>query len=380
MKCVLWVSANERMIKMKKAIVILLTAVLAMAMLTSCSAGRAPKDSGAIFNFNTSSGGAMPAPSAPSEFPAPELMSKVNYDSAYGETYAYMTEAKSGGIPITAPVKDGGLAEKIIYSVNADVETIKFDDTIDQVYEIIALNGGFVESSYVGGMNYMQKYQGYQPYRTADFTLRIPVERLNAVTASLDTLGSVTALRSNAENITAQFFDTDSRLNSYKIQEERLLDMLSKTDNVPDMISIEQRLADVRYDIESLTTTLRNWQNNVDYSTLTLSIYEVQEYTEITPIYRTYWQQIGDGLAATIRSVGRFFTNLFKWIVINLPVLIILAVIAAILIIIVRRWLRRRRNRLAGYYDNYSGNNNINNNNGNDENKDGDGKNDIDNE
>jgi len=179
---------------------------------------------------------------------------------------------------------------------------------------------------------------------------------LAAVTASLDSIGNVTSLRSDADNITSQFYDTQSRLNSYKTQEERLLDMLSKADNVSDMIEIETRLADIRYQVESLTTTLRNWQNAVDYSTLTLYINEVAELTEITPVQpRSYWQQISDGLKANTKSVGAFFKNLFKWIVINLLVLIILAVLAIIAFIFIRKYIKRAntqaKQRPQYYYD-----------------------------
>jgi len=134
-----------------------------------------------------------------------------------------------------------------------------------------------------------------------------------------------------------QFFDTQSRLNTLSIQEERLLDMLRRAEDVPDLIAIEQRLGEVRYQIESLTTTLNNWQNQVDYSYLTLNIREVEQFTEPTD---SYWRQIGDGFMSTIRGVGRFFMNLFMWLIISAPVLVILAVIAVAALIIIKRKLR----------------------------------------
>ncbi len=47
-----------------------------------------------------------------------------------------------------------------------------------------------------------------------------------------------------------------------------------------DLITIESRLADVRYEIEAITTTLRNWQNEIDYSTVSLTINDVEEIKE----------------------------------------------------------------------------------------------------
>jgi len=261
-------------------------------------------------------------------------------DAIYTSTSTNPGESDSGFAVVG--IVDSSFTEKIIYTASADIETVSFDETIEGVYLLLTNNGGFIENSNIGGRNYAQSYYGWQTFRNAQFTLRIPKDRLNAVTASLAALGNVTSLRSNAENITAQFYDTESRLNSYRTQEERLLDMLSKTDTVTDMITIEERLAEIRYQIETLTSTLRNWQSSVDYSTLNLSINEVETFTEIDTVqYLTYWQQIGDGLWTSTRGVGRFFMNLFKWFAINLPILVILAVIAVVIIVVVKRQARR---------------------------------------
>ena len=333
----------ERVKKMKKAIVILMIASVMILMLASCSGSGYAPEMDTAFNNSGGMSSATGAPPPPMEGPK-ELM-----DSGYNDSYERQrgeAQEGSGVVPITAFVVDDSLAEKIIYTVSADIETINFDETIEGVYVLLANNRGFIESSNIGGRNYAQSYHGWQTFRSAQFSLRVPKDRLNTVTASLKTLGNVISQRSDAENITARFTDTQSRLNSYKTQEERLLNMLSHCENVTDMMSIEEQLATVRYQIESLTSTLRNWQNQVDYSTVNLYINEVEVFTEIEPEQQpTYWQQIGDGLKASAKSVGGFFADLFKGLVINLPVLAVLAVIAVIAILIVRRQIRRAQKR-----------------------------------
>ena len=354
---------------MKRVIAILIIAMASASLLASCGGmSDASSQTGSAIRNEMGGGGsstsyfsydtaeydgnyampeAMPSASAAPMAPMMEPKPDVAYDDYDVAAAGYAPlQSEGGAAPVTEIAADGGLAEKIIYSVYADIETIDFDRTVEMVYEMLALNGAFIESSYIGGRNYAQSYYGWQTYRNASFSLRVPKDRLNAVTASLGDLGNVTSVRSDAENITSQFFDTQSRLNSFKTQEERLLDMLGKADNVPDMIAIEQRLADVRYSIESLTTTLNNWQNRVDYSTLTLYIVEVESFTEISPVQqRTYWQQIGDGLEARTVGVGRFFMDLFKWVVVNIPVLIVIAVIVVVAVVVIRKkpWQKKDR-------------------------------------
>jgi len=335
---------------MKKRISIIIVVILAIALLSVCAAGA---DS-APGNFTAMSRGGASEPPAPQAAPPmaemPMSDSFVLYDvddmemsANYGHTDAgHAAGGESGGgsvTPITASATEG-LAEKIIYSVFANIETLYFDETIENIHTMLLVYGAFIEHSSVSGVNYASRFHGWNDFRSASYTIRVPVQNLNAMTGQLSVLGNVVYESSRADNITAQFFDTQSRLNSLTIQEERLLNMLSRADDVPDLIAIEERLAEVRYQIEWLTTMLNNWQRQVDYSSMTLTIWEVEEYTEHIPFNPSYWEQISEGFISSLRGIGRFFMNLFMWLIVSAPVLIILAVIAIIALIIIRKKIR----------------------------------------
>jgi len=338
--------------KMKKKMPILLCVLFVVMLLTACGAmadssgGYAPEMANSVMTRNT-------AAYAPSSEPVPladtggSYNDSSNYDVSesysLGDSVYTNSQTSSGSImPVAAQVTDA-MAEKIIYSVYADVETMEFDKTIENVYALMTRHGAFVESSNISGIGYQSQHFGWNEYRYAYFSLRVPKDQLNAMTASLNSLGNVTSRNTSAQNITSQFYDTQSRLNSLLIQEERLLDMLKMAADVPDLITIEERLGDVRYQIESLTTTLKSWQSQVDYSYLTVNIREVEEFTEQVQIHRTYWEQIGDGFMSTIRGTGRFFMNVFKWLVVSAPVLVILAVITLATIFIIKYSIRKAK-------------------------------------
>ena len=360
---------------MKRIIAVLLAAFLAASLLTACGASGSSKADSAMYGYSGGGGAPAPGGAAPSASTSPNalynMMSDNEYD--YGNDYPesaamieaamevgrYEGENQSGVSDVSGTLPQaGGMAEKIIYTANADIETVDFDASIGMVDELIRLNNAFIEYSYQSGRNFSQSYYGYQTYRTANFTIRVPKERYNAMKDSLDVLGNVTSLSTNAENITAQFRDMESLLSSYRIQEERLLAMLEKTETVTDMITIESRLAEVRYSIESYTSTLNNWQTQVDYSTLTLFIREVEKLSETVPIQRSYWQQVGDGLQSTTKRVGQFFTEFFKWIVVNSPVLAILAIIIIVIVMLVKRGSKKKRDRINSYRNNSENNGN----------------------
>jgi len=344
---------------MKKRLSILLFIILASFLFTACaSAGSSANNDTAVWA----------SPQAPSAMPAPEaemyaydsdmVMMSVAEDS---RSYSMAGGGEAGGIihgssgsgnivPVAEPAPDPAdenLAEKIIYSVHASIETMQFDETIAKVNQLLATYNAFIENSSVSGINYESRHYGWNEFRYAHFTLRVPVNQLNAMVENLDSLGNITHRSNDAINITSQFFDTQSRLNSLRIQEERLLDMLSNAEDVPDLIMIEERLSNVRYQIESLTTTLTGWQRQVDFSTVSLYIREVEEFTEQPQLNVSYWQQIEDGFLATIRSVGQFFMDVFKWLIISAPVILIYVVIILIVLLIIRQKIRSAKKKRA---------------------------------
>lgn len=301
---------------MKKIISLVIAVLLITAVLVSCASG-----STAPGNSETVGQPSVPMPSsAPQAPPGDE------------------EQSDKGGALIPNTTSSSLSGDKIIYNYSATVETTKFDETLKSVETLLSKYGAFIENSYISGNSY-----GKTSYRTANYTIRVPVANFRDITGSLTLLGNVINASTTSQNITAQFVDTESRLKALRTEESRLLSMLEKADTVADMISIESRLSDVRYQIESLTTTLKNWQNQVDYSTVTLYIAEVEELTTQVPAQRTYWEQIGDGVNDTLRGIGNFFKNLFMYIVVALPVLIILGVIAVAVLIIVRVSLKKKK-------------------------------------
>ncbi|MDR3277265.1 MAG: DUF4349 domain-containing protein [Oscillospiraceae bacterium] len=315
---------------MKKIIALSLTGLLLLSILSACGAGLKSFDESAPMSAPM----ATPAPAE--EYPAYSIAAGESYYDYAENGVAYASSAGAAGstyIASAAAETPGEFLEKIIYTASAGIETVDFDQTISDVYAMIERYGAAVENSWVGNQSY---YAG-KHYRTAEFSIRVPKARYAEMASSLSVLGSVTYLSQNAQNVTAEYTDTESRLKTYRIEEERLLAMLEKADTVADMITIESSLSQVRYNIESLTSSLKNLQSRVDYSAVNLSVSEVEALTEQEPIHRTYGQQLGDGLQSTLKSVGSFFKALFKGIVIGLPVLALLAVIAVVIIIIVKK-------------------------------------------
>ena len=228
-------------------------------------------------------------------------------------------------------------------SASVTVETTTFDETVAGVTELVGRYDGWIESSSISGSNYYQKAKGTASTRDASFTLRIPSRRFNELMESLSALGNIPYSHIYTENVTSQYVDTQARLKAYQTQEARLLEMMELAESVEDVIIIEDRLTELRYRIESLQSTLNNWDRRVSYSTVSLTVKEVREYTPEIKEEPSYWQELKDALKQGFRNAGQIIKDLLVFLIEILPVLIILIPVVWLLI-----WLIKKVFRLDG--------------------------------
>ena len=312
----------------KKILALVLAMVLALAM-TACGNQR---------NIYTSSNSMKAAGMAPDEMAMPsdtggfasmEMVNTAEWDADVPES------AEERDAPAEAPSNEDIQTDKIIYSANVTVETTDLDATVEKLNEMIQICGGFVETSSMNGNNYYAEARGYGGARNADYTIRVPYICFEDLMNHLGDLGNVPYSYTYTENITAQYYDTQARLNAYRAQEERLIELLDVAESVEDIVTIEDRLTWTRYEIESLQSTMKNWDRQVSYSTINLSIREVIAYTPEASL--SFGQQIGlairngwSGAVEFLKGMTLFFLEAF-------PFLLMLAVVVVVVIVIVRK-------------------------------------------
>ena len=299
----------------------------------------------------------------------PQYASYNSYDSyssaAVTTEEAYATEADYDSMEAPEPGagNGGGLSgsgenrgksdssasdldySKIIYSADASIETTDFDATLEKLRTLIGENDGFIESSSVSGKNYYYSARGTFYGRSAQYTIRIPSARFSELMGSLSLLGNVPYSNTYTDNITTKYYDTQSRLEAYRTQEQSLLAMMEKAETVTDLLEIEDKLSEVRYNIETLQSRLTNWDRLVSYSTVTLSINEVEVYTPEKEM--SFAEQLGIALRRGLSDIGNFMRDLLLWLTAALPTLAVLAAVAVVVILVIRRAKKRRAARRA---------------------------------
>lgn len=238
-------------------------------------------------------------------------------------------------------------AEKIIYSGYSHMETTEFDKALQALDSAVAQFGGFVQESNVNG-NTRRNSDGTTVVvdRWGYYVVRIPAKRFDEFMMLTEGIGNVISSSRNAENVTSQYTDYEARLDSLNTQEERLLSMLEESGDLESLIALEARLSEVRYEIESIERNLRNLDQRLSYSTVTLEIQEVEVYTPTTTTQRSFGEKVGDAFHDSWKGFARGCQDFAVWLVYALPTLLVIAVIAAAVIGIVigaRKADRKRR-------------------------------------
>ena len=309
--------------KMKRTCALLLALLMCLG-LSAC--GSAKSGDSAMRQESAVSPGYVPAPvemnaAAPMAMNAAYDMDMAYEEGGFGRTASAKAEggADSGS---ETPAED---PEKIIYSGDATVETTEFDKSIAALEAMIEKEGGFIESSSVNGSNYYDSARGYTSRRSASYTLRVPSGKFSDIMSRLSTFGNVPYTYTYTENVTAQYYDVQARLQALQAQETRLVEMMKLAETVEDIITIEDKLTDVRYRIDSLQSSLNNWDRRVAYSTLNITVKEVQVYTPEKLTKISYGEELWRAFTDALKNAGQFFKDLLVSLVSAIPTLVILA-------------------------------------------------------
>lgn len=240
-----------------------------------------------------------------------------------------------------APAPQKPLAnQKIIERLNYRVETLEFDKSIQTMQSLTDELGGYIQESGIDGDGALQKNDS----RTAHYVLRIPQEKLKMWKERATNIGAVLNVTSSSENITESYFDTEAHLKALQTQRDRLLELMKKADKMADIVELEKGLADVTYQIEQLTGTLRQYDSLINFSTVTVDLFEVSKATIVDKTPITLGEKISYQFQQSLRWMGEAGQGVLIVLFGGLPILLLIAVIGGIL------WLvlcRRRKKHMA---------------------------------
>jgi hypothetical protein len=218
-------------------------------------------------------------------------------------------------------------AKKIIKNGTIEFETSNIALTRRTILHAVKKLGGYVDED-------NETLEGDSNRKQYELKIRVPAKNFDLI---LDTVSS-SAYKIDSKNIsisdvTTQYIDEKARLDNKKTLEQRYLQLLAKANKMSDMLQIENKLADIRGEIESVQGQLNYLSKQVAYSSLDITFYTDH------PAQVNSGDGIGYKFKTALADGWKTLQNLFFGLISLWPVMLI----AAVVIVIFRRWRKRRR-------------------------------------
>lgn len=166
-------------------------------------------------------------------------------------------DAKSNTISDRKLIKDGSLS----------FETGDLKKTQTEVSEITKKLNGYASN---------ETLNNSASRIASQITIRVPSSQFEELVEKLEKIALKVEYKSvQTRDVTEEFFDAEARLKTKKDIENRYRDLLKKAQTVEDMLAIEREAGNVRTEIEVIEGKLNYLKNQVAFSTLEVTYFQV---------------------------------------------------------------------------------------------------------
>ncbi|MEI8271420.1 MAG: DUF4349 domain-containing protein [Paludibacter sp.] len=169
-----------------------------------------------------------------------------------------------------------------------------------------------------------------------ELTIRIPVVNFDKFVNSTEK-GNYKVLYKeiSARDVTEEFVDLSTRLNSKRNALVRYNEIMRKADKIKDIVEIENAIRTLQEEIESTEGRLRCLNDCVNYSTLNLTISTEKDFSYQPAKRDSFWEKLKESVVEGWFGLVDFVLGLFgMW-----PYLLLIIP----LYIVIRRWIKRRK-------------------------------------
>ena len=246
----------------------------------------------------------------------------MSYDSAAGS---------SAPMPTMVPVPDISVPHQsgliFIKTASVSITSEDFDFTVNELRNVVTIYGGYFESSNM--FNYLSSKN---PYRRMTATIRVPAANYENARQAVESLGRHISTNETSREVSSEYYDLESRVNTKKTEELRLLALIEQATELNQIINLEQRLGEVRTDIELYESRLKQIDSLASYSTIYL---DITESTGEEPPGDDFLSRLKNGFLNSVTGTLNALQGVVIFLAyISVPVLVIgVLVLVAVLIL-----------------------------------------------
>lgn len=199
---------------------------------------------------------------------APKMMAKSTNSNLAGSRYAdmeadygaeeaaVMADNGNGDAPVPEPEE---FERKLIKTGNLTIKVKDLAQSEENIEKWAKQFGGYVSYSSTN------EYNSY-------FTVKVPCQKFEQAMETAGEFGVLTHKDVNSQDVSEQFYDLKTRLETKKILQTNLKNYLTQAKNLKDILEIERELNNVTTEVESMEGQLRRLSSRIDFSTINISL------------------------------------------------------------------------------------------------------------
>lgn len=257
--------------------------------------------------------------------PPPEMEEKKMTNSSVNDPGSISTKGNTGKDFVKKEIK------KIIKTAEISVEVENYKNVKASIVKVVDKWEGYISRE-------NEENNEYKVSNSID--IRVPSENFEKISEELVTLAKkLDYKRVNASDITDQYYDTKTRLESNKRVEQSYLDLLKRANSIGDILEIQTKLGEIREDIESKEGQIKRMDDQVGYSTITLLFYELHDYKYIPEKSPGFFAR----MAKSLHGGWEGFISFFVFIIYLWPLWLFTAIGVYILLRFLRKGKKKEK-------------------------------------
>lgn len=180
------------------------------------------------------------------------------------------------------------ITPKIIKTANISMEVIDYAKSKKQIDSIIHAAKAYIVS---------EGYQQTDIQQGNNMEIKVPASGFDALLKSFTKVAKrVDYQNIYTQDVTEEYIDVKSRMENKKKVEKTYIDLLRKTKNIEDILKIENKLGEIRSEIESAQGRMKYIDHQVSLSTISLYFYQKLEYKYTPDEMPSFWQKVKEAL------------------------------------------------------------------------------------
>lgn len=190
---------------------------------------------------------------------------------------------------------------KFIWNAELNYQVENVDKATEEVQSWCAKEGAFVSN-----MRFSSdpgSYSNFLEIRVENTSFQKLIKRFRTQAKFVDNF------EITSEDVTEEFVDKESRLNTKKEVRDRYIEVLrNKATNVEEILAAEQAIRVITEEIEAIEGRLRYLNDRVSFSTIRLTMYQKVKYKEQPSLYeKSYGSELSDGLSEGWNAIKSLF-------------------------------------------------------------------------